>query len=442
MKKYTMFWGCTIPARFPYIEKSVRVAFDRLGIAFDDIEGFTCCPERSLVKSMDEEVWMLSAARNIAVAEKNGYNVITPCTGCHSVLRSVRAELIGHAPLRAKINKELSKVGLEFTGKANIQHIVEFLYEEIGPALIAKKVVKPLWGTRISLHPGCHLVRPSNAVRWDDPINPTKYGELVTALGAKIAEYDKRDMCCGSYQGRVGNQEGNLSYSKEKLESVKSVNADALAVVCPSCFQQFDLNQSVLMRKKVDLGIPVMYLTELMALAFGAPEEELGLSMHRVDTSSFIEKQAEMEKLRDYLLANFSLADLERCFGCQACNKDCPSAKIYDTFKPSNVIGMVLEGKIDELLSGEDIWKCVECDLCHELCSQRHAMDETFRALKHLAIKGGHAPKQVNSGVEMFSSTGMLGEPRLSEREKLGLPELPKNGSEEWKKLVGELKND
>lgn len=442
MKKFTMFWGCTIPARFPYIEKSVRVSLDKLGIHFEDIDGFTCCPERSLVKSLSEEVWMLTAARNLAVAEKGGYNIVTPCTGCHSVLKTVRSQLMSDAPLRNRINSELGRVGLQFTGETNVQHIVEFLYEDVGAALISKRVVKPLWGIKIAVHFGCHLVRPGNAVRWDDAFKPTKFNELVSAIGGKLVGYEKQEMCCGSYMGRVGNHESNLSFARIKLEDIKSASVDALAVVCPSCYQQFDLTQSVLMRKKIELGIPVLYLTELMALAFGASEEELGLSLHRVDTGSFVEKHAEMNKLRQRLLESFSLPELERCYSCRACRNDCPSALVDKSFDPTAVIGKVLEGKLDELLTGDEIWKCVECDVCHELCHQRYAMDETFRALKHLAISAGHTPKQVKSGVEMYLSTGMLGTPRLSERPELGLPELPGNGFEQWKELVKEKIDD
>jgi len=31
MKEFAVFWGCTIPARFPFIEKSTRVVFEDLG---------------------------------------------------------------------------------------------------------------------------------------------------------------------------------------------------------------------------------------------------------------------------------------------------------------------------------------------------------------------------------------------------------------------------
>jgi heterodisulfide reductase subunit B len=31
MKDFAVFWGCTIPARFPFIEKATRLMFDDLG---------------------------------------------------------------------------------------------------------------------------------------------------------------------------------------------------------------------------------------------------------------------------------------------------------------------------------------------------------------------------------------------------------------------------
>ena len=64
---------------------------------------------------------------------------------------------------------------------------------------------------------------------------------------------------------------------------------DALVVVCPSCFQQFDLNQAALKRAGEDLHVPVLYLAELMALAGGHAPDEIGLGMHRVDVQPFLD---------------------------------------------------------------------------------------------------------------------------------------------------------
>lgn len=439
IEKYAMFWGCVIPSRYPYIEKSVRLSFNDLGISFDEIDGFTCCPERSLVKTFDEKIWILSAARNLAVAENQGYNILTPCTGCFSVLKTVRAMLIGNAPLRKEINESLEKYDLKFTGKKDVMHIAEYLISEVSVPVISKKIKYPLWGLRIAPHFGCHLVRPSPYVRWDDSIHPTKFEELITALGATVVDYESKEVCCGSYLGRVGYQEGSLNFSRNKLTDIKEHNADAVAVVCPSCFQQFDLNQSILIRKQEKLGIPVVYLTQLLAIAFGHSPEDVGMSLHKVSASDAIEKILQNRQLRAFLEESFSLPEVEKCADCGACNEVCSSAIMNSKFDPNKVMKRVVQGDIEALLESDDIWQCVECELCHELCPQKYSMEKTFRILKRMAINKGIAPKQINSGISTYKESGLLGTPRESEREKLGLPKLPKYGSGQWKKMVADF---
>src|SRR3972149_4859711 len=90
MKDFTVCGGCTIPARFPFLEKSVRTVLDGMGLPYRDIDGFTCCPEKSLVNNIDHGLWTLTAARNIAVAEGEGLNVVSPCTGCVSNLATAK----------------------------------------------------------------------------------------------------------------------------------------------------------------------------------------------------------------------------------------------------------------------------------------------------------------------------------------------------------------
>ena len=51
MKDFAVFWGCTIPARFPSIEKATRLVLDDLGVRIHELDGHTCCPEGTLVKA-------------------------------------------------------------------------------------------------------------------------------------------------------------------------------------------------------------------------------------------------------------------------------------------------------------------------------------------------------------------------------------------------------
>jgi heterodisulfide reductase subunit C len=96
-----------------------------------------------------------------------------------------------------------------------------------------------------------------------------------------------------------------------------------------------------------------------------------------------------------------------------------------------------LRGDIEEVLADPNIWKCLECYTCLELCHSDIGMAETFRTLKELSIKRGTGPESVPAAYKMFMDTGMLGKPKEGARKKLGLGPLPESGGDAMRRLMG-----
>jgi heterodisulfide reductase subunit B/heterodisulfide reductase subunit C len=435
MRRMSMFWGCTIPARFPFIEKATRLALHDLGVEPVDLPGFTCCPEATLVRPAGEEVFYLTAARNLALAERQGLPLLTPCNGCYSTFKTVLADLKVDWRLRDKVNRHLAVAGLALSGDLDVWHLVEWLSEDVGPAALAKHIAKPFWGLRLAVHHGCHLLRPSPAVRWDSPTAPTKFEALVEALGATVIDYQTKMDCCGNALDRVGERQAALAMLERKLGDVRGREVDALVVSCPSCFLQFDLNQAT-QNRAVGGGVPVFYLTELLALARGHDPEELGLARHRVEVAPFLDKWAARLEQRKALAEAFDLGLLQTCASCGACDADCPVAQTEAGFVPSSVIGSLLAGDLETLLEGPDVWRCVDCMTCFERCHSRIGMAEVFEKLKRLAQAHGREPAAVRANYEAFLTTGTLGSGRQAVREKLGLPSLPECGIDDLKAVL------
>jgi len=438
MKDFAVFWGCTIPARFPFIEKATRLVFDDLGATVHELEGHTCCPEGVLVKANDEDAFYTAAARNLAIIEKAGLDVVTPCNGCYSTFKEAYSHLATDWRAKEAINERLIKEDLHYDGQLKIEHFAEWLADDMGPALIGSKIKKPFWGMRIAVHYGCHLLRPQPAVRWDDPMHPKKVEALVAAMGARVVDYATKMQCCGGALDRVGEREGSLAFARRKLTDLTRNDVDALVVVCPSCFQQFDLNQAALQRAKEDVHIPVFFLSELMALGMGHSPEEIGLDMHRVSVDPFLEKWTSREADKARLARDFDVSLIGKCATCTACKDDCPVCKIDPTFQPTEIIADLMAGKIDEVLASGQVWKCLECYTCQELCHSDIGMAETFRKLKELAMESGHGPEAVSSAYSEFLKSGVLGKPRESARKKLGLTPLPKTGGDAVARLLAE----
>jgi heterodisulfide reductase subunit B len=425
MKDFAVFWGCTIPARFPFIEKATRLVFEDLGANVRELEGHTCCPEGVLVKSSDEQTFYITAARNLALVEAAGLDVVTPCNGCYSTFKEAWSHLEQDWREKDRINERLAREGLRYDGRLKITHFAEWLADDMGAGLVGSRKTKDFWGMRIAVHYGCHLLRPSPAVNWDDPLEPHKVEDLAAALGAQVVDYQTKMQCCGNALDRVGEREGSLAFARRKLVDLQTNEVDLLVTVCPSCFQQFDLNQAALQRANEDVNVPVMYLSELIALAYGHSPEEIGLDMHRVPVQPFLGKWAERQADKARLAEDFDIALLAKCDACRACKDDCPVCQVDPTFQPTDIIGELVAGRIDDVLADTQLWKCLECYTCQEMCHSRIGMAETFRKLKELAMEAGTGPDSVASAYQMFLKTGQLGSPKEGARRKLGLDPRP-----------------
>ncbi|MDO8964589.1 MAG: heterodisulfide reductase-related iron-sulfur binding cluster [Coriobacteriia bacterium] len=438
MKDFAVFWGCTIPARFPFIEKATRLVFADLGANIRELDGHTCCPEGVLVKPNDENAFYTTAARNLALVEKAGLDIVTPCNGCYSTFKETWSHLETDWRARERVNERLAREDLTYTGRLKITHFAEWLADDIGAGLIGSKKKRDFWGMRIAVHYGCHLLRPTPAVNWDDPLAPKKVEEIVAALGARVVDYNTKMQCCGGALDRVGEREGSLAFARRKLTDLMNNDVDLLITVCPSCFQQFDLNQAALQRANEPVNVPVMYLSELIALANGHAPEEIGLDMHRVSVQPFLDKWAERQGDKAKLAAHFDVAMLNKCDSCQACKDDCPVCKVDPTFQPTDIIGELVRGNIDGVVNDTQLWKCLECYTCQEMCHSRIGMAETFRKLKELAMEAGTGPESVSAAYQTFLKTGQLGAPKEGARKKLGLQPLPATGAESLARVLAD----
>ena len=289
-EEYKMFQGCVIGNRIPFIEASARKVFDKLGIKTSDA-AFACCPDPVGFNSTDHESWLAMGARNLTIAEAEGKNIISLCNGCFQTLKLVNEELKHDDHEREHINKILKSVGKEFKGTIDVKHFVEVLHEAgVTTEKIKENLKKDLSDLKVACHTGCHYNRPSEKVQTDDPMKPVKLREIVAAAGAIPVDYEEEMLCCGTGVGNT-EEEPAMQILSNKLTSAMNAGAEAIIVNCPACFQQLDNNQ-----KKAEklgdktYGIPILYVTELLALAFGEDPKDLGLNFHRTRLTSFLEK--------------------------------------------------------------------------------------------------------------------------------------------------------
>ncbi|TFG06830.1 MAG: CoB--CoM heterodisulfide reductase subunit B [Promethearchaeota archaeon] len=287
MTEYKMFEGCTIGNRIPFIEASSRKVLDKIGVETSQAP-FSCCPDPTGMKGFDNDAWLVMGARNLCLAEAEGKDIISLCNGCANTLRGVDHQLKHDSLLKGKINAQLSKVGKEYKGSIDVKHFVDVIRDNLDK--VKGAITKPLNGLKVACHPGCHYMRPAEWMESDDPLRPKNLKEVVAASGATVVDYEEEALCCGSAVTNAYPEYG-MANLKRKLDSINKAGADIICVNCPACFQQFDTQQRDLSKKyESDYNIPVLYLTEILALAMGISPDDIGLKFHRTRLKAVLEK--------------------------------------------------------------------------------------------------------------------------------------------------------
>ncbi|MCK4304804.1 MAG: CoB--CoM heterodisulfide reductase subunit B [Candidatus Eisenbacteria sp.] len=286
--KALFFPGCLIPIKYPQMEVAVRRTLPPLGIEIVDLEGFSCCPDPIFFQAADKVGWLTMAARNLCLAEEAGIDIFTICSGCTGTLSEANHILKHEPPMRDMVNRRLKRIGKEYRGEIEVRHIVTLIREKVGLERVRESVKRPLEGVRVALHYGCHLLKPSDIMRVDDPDEPQILHQLIEAIGAQPIVHDERFLCCGK---ACIDPDLPLEMTRTVLRSVKEADVDCMGLICPTCFSSFDTGQLLIARKTGEkMDVPPVYYFQLLGLAQGLTPAEVGLNRHRIKPLSLFEK--------------------------------------------------------------------------------------------------------------------------------------------------------
>ncbi len=285
--KYAFFPGCLSPSRIPSYELATRRVAEKLGIELVDLEGANCCGY--YLMAIDHLSAMALGVRDLSLAESLGLNILTICTGCFSTLTEVNNIYKENEEERKQVSKLLKEIGREYKGNVEVKHLAKVLLEDVGLEKIKESVTHPLEGLKVAIHPGCHLVRPSEHLHFGNPEDPDVLRDLVRATGAEVVEYPDEMACCGFVIFGV-DRDASLRIAGEKLRSIKSSEADIIVTFCGFCTLMFDRNQPIVERFLGEkYGIPVLLYPQLLGLAMGLKPEEVGIDENRVKPKVVLE---------------------------------------------------------------------------------------------------------------------------------------------------------
>jgi heterodisulfide reductase subunit B len=288
LKYYTYFPGCSASeGGAKAYNWSARAVSKILDIELAELEDWNCCGSTPS-GSVDELGAYCMAARDLALGEMKGLDMVTPCSACHVIFNRTNTYFNNYPDFKAKLNEALAAGGLEYRGTLRVRHLLDVLTTDVGYNDIASRVKKPLDGLKVAPYYGCQVVRPSFG--FDHPEYPQSLDKLVASLGADPVPFPLKSRCCGGSL-IISEEDVAVDLIHKLLNSASSHGAECLVTVCPICQFNLDAYQSRVNKAfKTSYKLPVLFFTQLMGIAFGLEERVLGLKTNIIPAERVLAK--------------------------------------------------------------------------------------------------------------------------------------------------------
>jgi len=289
MKYYTYFPGCSCSTEggAKAYDWSIKAICKVLEIELKELEDWNCCGSTPS-GSVDELGAFCLASRDLAIAEKTGLDMVTPCSACYVIFNRTNSYFKEYPRLKNQVDEALAAGNLKYDGTVKVRHMLDILTTDISHETIKSKVKKPLNGLKVAPYYGCQVVRPGYG--FDHPESPQSLDKLILDLGGEATPFPLKTRCCGGSL-IISEEALALDLTRKLLESAVSNGAECMVTVCPLCQTNLDAYQSRVNKKfKTDFKLPVLFFTQLMGIAFGLTEKELGTKNSIVSAEKVLAK--------------------------------------------------------------------------------------------------------------------------------------------------------
>jgi heterodisulfide reductase subunit B len=286
--KYLFYPGCSMHGAALEYQVSMLAVLKHVGVEVQELDDWTCCGA-SVASVVSELLGLAMPARNLALAEKmgDGWELLVGCSACYTNFRRTAIAAQNPATL-AKINQALEVENVTYQGTMQTRHLMDVLANDVGPQVIAEHVQRPLAGLKVAPYYGCQTVRPYSP--YDDSQHPDSMTGILEALGVTVYRHSHEAICCGTALLTTKPKVG-FGIAGEILAAASP--ADCIATICPMCHMNLDSYQdkaSNVLGKQ--LSIPVLFLPQLIGLAFGLPDDQLLLKRLVVPAAPVLERIA------------------------------------------------------------------------------------------------------------------------------------------------------
>ena len=276
--KVSYYPGCSLHGTALEYEESTRAVCKMLGIELQELSDWNCCGASS-AHSTNESLAIALSARNLAIAEEVGLDLVIPCAACFQRFKVAEKHIK---------EKAAPVIDTPYQGKVPIKHLLDFLCEEEILKLIKQKVKTSLKGLKTVCYYGCLTVRPPRVTDALNCEDPQAMDELMSLLGAKKCPWSYKTDCCGGGL-MLSRTDIVVRLSGKLLQMAKEAGADCIVTACPLCQANLDTRQAEISKTLgKNTHIPIFYFTELLGLALGSGEADQWLKRHIVDPRNLL----------------------------------------------------------------------------------------------------------------------------------------------------------
>ncbi|HNX27912.1 MAG TPA: CoB--CoM heterodisulfide reductase iron-sulfur subunit B family protein [Syntrophomonadaceae bacterium] len=284
--KVAYYPGCSLEGSAIEYGVSTKRTAEILDFELMEIEDWNCCGATS-GHNTDILLSIALPARNLAIAEKTGLNVLAPCAACYNRFRNAEHQVRNDSRIREKVEKVID---MEYKAENKTYSILDYLTEQVGLDKIAEKVTNPLKGMKVACYYGCLLVRPKGHTGFDDSEYPQSMDNIMKTLGAEAREWAYKTECCGAALGTSQPEVGQKMIAAI-LRNAKEAGAECIVTACPLCMMNLDMRQKSTEKSTGEkFALPVYYVTELIAVACGDSPEKVKADKHFVEALSYLKE--------------------------------------------------------------------------------------------------------------------------------------------------------
>jgi heterodisulfide reductase subunit B len=267
MVKYSYYPGNTARQSSIEVEDTIQPMARSLGLDLIDITG--CNSDGGEIICQTNKLLQLTLnARNFALAEENGHDIVTACATSQGNMFAALKTLKSDPVLCAQVNSVLEKTSdLNFKGEIKTSHLLHVLVDEIGLEKINDLVVNPL-RMKVAAYYGPNMQR-EGACGDDDAFNPLYLERLIEALGGEAIDYDSKTSSVGA-PSLLTLEAPVMQMTAQVLSDAKAAGAQLMVSACTISHSNLDSYQSKAAKvSRKDTNMPVIHLSELVAFALG-----------------------------------------------------------------------------------------------------------------------------------------------------------------------------